>query len=59
MSFVRATGGGWKGLNLAEAQVAQQAEAQGISVARYRAILRHRYSDILACSSEQNQNTGR
>ncbi len=46
-AFVQATGGHWKGLDLAEAQVARQAEAQGIPVARYRAVLQHRYSDVL------------
>jgi hypothetical protein len=46
-AFVRATGGRWKGLDLAEAQVSHQAAAEGVSVTRYRAILRHRYTDIL------------
>lgn len=46
-AFLDAVGGRWKGLDLAEAEVNRQAEAQGVSVARYRAILQHRYSDIL------------
>lgn len=46
--FVQAIGGRWKGLDLADAQVAQQAAAQRIPVTRYRAILQHRYSDILS-----------
>ena len=51
-AFVQATGGRWKGLDLAEAQVAAQAAAEGISVTRYRAILQHRYSDILGVVAE-------
>jgi hypothetical protein len=46
-AFVGATGGRWKGLDLAEAQVAHQAAAQGMTVTHYRAILQHRYTDIL------------
>lgn len=51
-AFLQATGGRWRGLDLAEAQVAQQAAAEGMPVARYRAILRHRYSDILGVVAE-------
>jgi hypothetical protein len=51
-AFLQATGGRWKGLDLAEAQVALQAAAQGIPVARYRALLQHRYSDILGVVAE-------
>jgi len=51
-AFVEATGGRWKGLDLAEAQVAQQAAAQGMTVTRYRAILQHRYTDILGVVAE-------
>jgi len=51
--FVRATGGRWKGLILAEEQVTRQASAEGTPVAQYRAILQHRYKDIAATLSEQ------
>jgi hypothetical protein len=51
-AFVGATGGRWKGLDLAEAQVAHQAAAQGMTVTRYRAILQHRYTDILGVVAE-------
>ena len=47
-AFVEAAGGRWKGLELAETQVAHQAEAEGIPLARYQAVLRHRYSDIMS-----------
>ena len=46
-AFTKATGGRWKGLDLAEAQVARQAALAGLPVARFRAILQHRYIDIL------------
>ncbi len=46
-AFVQATGGPWKGLGLAEAQVEREAAERGMSVARYRVILQHRYSDVL------------
>lgn len=46
-AFLDAVGGRWKGLDLAEAEVNRQAQAQAIPVARYRAILQHRYSDVL------------
>ncbi len=46
-AFLDAVGGRWKGLDLAEAEVNRQARAQGVPAARYRAILQHRYSDIL------------
>jgi hypothetical protein len=51
-AFVRAIGGRWKGLDLAEAQVAEQAASQGMPVSRYRAILQHRYTDILGVLAE-------
>jgi hypothetical protein len=50
--FVQAIGGRWTGLALADAQVAQEAAARGIPVTRYRAILQHRYSDILGVVAE-------
>jgi hypothetical protein len=55
--FVQAIGGRWTGLDLADAQVANLAAAQRISVTRYRAILQHRYSDILdvVAASEEGQ----
>lgn len=46
-AFLQAVGGRWKGLDLAEGQVAHQAAAEGIPVNRYRAILQHRFTDIL------------
>jgi hypothetical protein len=46
-AFVKVTGG-WKGLDLAEAQVARQSRAEGIPLSRYRAILQHRFKDISA-----------
>lgn len=54
-SFIRATGGRWKGLVLAEEQVARQAAAEGTPVTQYRAILQHRYKDIAATLNEQNK----
>jgi hypothetical protein len=54
-AFIRATGGGWKGLILAEEQVARQAAAEGTSVTQYRAILRHRFKDIEASLNEPNE----
>ena len=51
-AFVKASGGRWKGLDLAETQVAQQAASLGMTVTRYRAILQHRYSDILGVVTE-------
>ncbi len=44
--FLEATRSRWKGLDLAEEQVARQAVLEGVTVAQYRAILRHRYQDI-------------
>jgi len=45
-AFLHATGGGWKGLEAADDQVRRQATAESVTVAQYRAILRHRYKDI-------------
>jgi len=47
-AFIHATGKRWKGLDLAEEQVEKQAGIEGLPVARYRAILQHRYKDIEA-----------
>lgn len=44
--FLRVAGGRWSGLNLAEERMAKQAAAEGIPMARYRAMLRRRYKDI-------------
>ncbi len=56
--FLQATGGGWKGLELAEDQVERQAEAEQLPVARYRAILQHRYKDIAAALKQQENEGG-
>jgi hypothetical protein len=47
-TFEDAVGMNFSGLALANAQLEKQASAQGLPVARYRAILRHRYKDIAA-----------
>jgi hypothetical protein len=47
-AFLQATGARWKGLDLAEEQVQKQAAIEALPVARYRAILQHRYKDIEA-----------
>ena len=52
--FILATGGRWRGLILAEEQVARQAAANNTSVAQYRAILQHRYKDIAATLEQSN-----
>jgi hypothetical protein len=57
-TFVQATGGGWKGLDLAEDQVQRQAEAEQLPVIRYRAILQHRYKDIAAALKHQEYEGG-
>jgi hypothetical protein len=36
----------WSGLKAAEKQVNLQSAAEGLAVSRYRAMLRHRYTDI-------------
>ena len=54
VAFVRATAGGWQGLRLAEAQVVQQAAAEGIARARYREKLQQRYKNV-AGVLQQNQ----
>lgn len=46
--FLRVTGGRWKGLNAAVAQLERQAAAEHAGIAQYRAILQHRYKDIAA-----------
>jgi hypothetical protein len=52
--FLRMCGRRWPGLDSAEEQVKRQAAAEGIPVARYRAILQHRYKDIAAALREEN-----
>lgn len=47
-TYEDAVGMNFSGLALANAQLEKQAAAQGLPVARYRAILRHRYKDIAA-----------
>ncbi len=46
-AFVKANGGRWQGLDQSDAQVAREAAEAGMSVTRYRAVLQHRYSDVL------------
>jgi len=53
--FLQVTGQRWKGLDLAERQVENQAAAEGLSVPRYRAILQHRYKDIAAALKQQSE----
>jgi hypothetical protein len=50
--FVHATGVRlWEGLALADDQVRSQAMAAGLTVARYRSLLRHKYKQIIATLS--------
>jgi hypothetical protein len=51
-AFTNATGGRWKGLDLADAQVSRQAVVEDLSVTRYRAILQHRYRDVLSAAAQ-------
>ena len=53
--FLHATGGRWKGLNLAVEQLERQAAAEHMPVAQYRAILQHRYKDIAAALKSANE----
>jgi len=53
-TFIESAGGEWKGLKLAENQIARQAAAAGLPPTRYQAILRHRYKDISAALKEQS-----
>jgi len=53
VSFKRSTAGGWKGLKLSMEQVADQAEAEGITIARYRTKLQKRYRSILEAVRDQ------
>lgn len=53
-TFLRVTEDRWRGLELAAIQVERQAALEGVPVARYRAILRHRYKDIAAGLKQQS-----
>jgi hypothetical protein len=53
--FLRATGTRWRGLDIAELQVARQAAAEGLETGRYRAILQHRYKDIATALKEKSE----
>jgi N-acetylmuramoyl-L-alanine amidase len=53
--FLRATGVRWRGLDLAELQVARQAAAEGLETGQYRAILQHRYKEIASALKEKSQ----
>jgi hypothetical protein len=53
--FLNVIGERWPGLDLAESQMERRAAAENLSVARYRAMLRHRYKDISSALKEQNQ----
>jgi hypothetical protein len=46
-ALINVSGGHWTGLESAEHQVRLQAAAEGLRLSRYRAILRHRYHDIM------------
>lgn len=45
-TFLRVAGRPWSGLDIADQLIAKQAAAEGVSTARYRAMLRRRYKDI-------------
>jgi hypothetical protein len=53
--FLRVTGTRWRGLDLAELQVARRAAAEGLETSRYRAVLQHRYKDIQSALEEQGK----
>lgn len=52
-TFLTVSGGGWKGLALAEGQLARDAARQGATPDSYRTMLRHRYKDIAAALEQQ------
>ncbi|HML16345.1 MAG TPA: peptidoglycan recognition family protein [Bryobacteraceae bacterium] len=58
-TFLRVTGDRWKGLELAANQVDRQAALEGVPVARYRTILRHRYKDIAAALKQKSAQEAR
>jgi len=45
-TFLRVAGRPWSGLDAADQLIAKRAVAEGVSAARYRAMLRRRYKDI-------------
>jgi hypothetical protein len=45
-TFLRVAGRPWGGLDIADRLIEKQATAEGVSTARYRAMLRRRYKDI-------------
>lgn len=53
--FLRMTGTRWRGLDLAEFQIAKRAAAEGLETQRYRAILQHRYKEIVTALKEQGE----
>jgi hypothetical protein len=53
--FLQVTGTRWRGLDLAELQVARQAAAEGLETNQYRAILQHRYKDIASALKEKSE----
>jgi hypothetical protein len=55
--FLKATGTRWRGLDLAELQVARQAAAEGLETKRYRAMLHHRYKDIASALKEKSEES--
>jgi hypothetical protein len=55
--FLKMTGTRWRGLDLAELQVARQAAAEGLETRRYRAILQHRYKDIANALKEKSEGS--
>jgi hypothetical protein len=57
--FLQTTGTRWRGLDLAELQVARQAAAEGLETERYRAILRHRYKDIASALKEKSEEVAK
>lgn len=56
-AFIERTNG-WKGLYLAVDQVERQAAFQNLTTARFRAILQHRYKEIAAALSQQQETEG-
>jgi hypothetical protein len=55
--FLKMTGTRWRGLDLAELQVARQAAVEGLETRRYRAILQHRYKDIANALKEKSEGS--
>jgi hypothetical protein len=53
--FLRATGTRWRGLDLAEFDVARAAAVEGLETGRYRALLQHRYKNIASALKEKGE----